>query len=60
MQSSVPSLAPAKADLGQLSALPYVVVLKLFVLVHGPRQTIPSIQNVGHFGKSRLCLLLRA
>jgi hypothetical protein len=59
-QSSVLSLAPAKADLGKLSALPGVVAPKLFLLVHDPWPATPSVQRVGHFGKSRLCLLLCA
>jgi hypothetical protein len=57
-QSSVLSPAPAEADLRQLSVLPYVVALKLFVLVHGLWPATPFVQNVGHFDKSRLCLLL--
>jgi hypothetical protein len=59
-QSSVLFPAPAKVDLGQLLALPCVVVLKLFVLVHGPWPATPFVQSIGHFGKSRLRLLLCA
>lgn len=44
---------PAEAGLGQLLALPCVVALKLFVLIHGPCPVISSIQGVDRFGKSR-------
>jgi hypothetical protein len=53
MRSSVPSPALAKADFGQLSALPCVATLKFFILAHGPWHATPFAQSVGHFGKSR-------
>jgi hypothetical protein len=47
-----PISALAEADLGQLSTLPCMVVLKSFVFVHGQWPATSSVQNVDRFDKS--------